>query len=416
MRRTIAITLLLIFSLVPSVAAVEYKIDPLAMSKIPILGTPCNEKGKVQSNQFNEFECKSDSGNLKWHVSALDYKTPDSYKKGYEIGKRLKKDNPNASANALICKNAAEGKVVKNLRIQKSKMNSADVKILNDYYGYLGCWDGYAKGGAVPSRISLQNPAGKNVTLRDGFTVSPLDDIKKINSIIVDAFNESTTEGLQKLSEFLFQEGFSLGGIWDECFAQRESENWRIVSIEVDERTLSYSPTSSHVFEPETDSNFPSDRITSDPYDNTPLRAFVYFLYYDDERGYTAESNWKRFVYSFYPQLFYSICPTAEQQESSGAFDETGWELLKEPTPIAIPKGKVDKKSNAYKMMYNVGQNFAKVSLASDTAMSQCKSAMATGLIKSRGIPTYLGAQAIQIQSYLKTPSGFQGCLDGFGK
>jgi len=82
----------------------------------------------------------------------------------------------------------------------------------------------------------------------------------------------------------------------------------------------------------------------------------------------------------------------------------------------SVPKGKVDKKSNAYKLMLNVGKNFAKVSLASDTAKSQCLSALNTGLIKVRGIPQYLGAQASQIRSYLKTPSGFQGCLDGFGK
>ena len=80
------------------------------------------------------------------------------------------------------------------------------------------------------------------------------------------------------------------------------------------------------------------------------------------------------------------------------------------------PTGKVDKKSNAYKFMFTAGKNFAKVSLASDTARSQCLSALNTGLIKVRGIPQYLGAQASQIRSYLKTPSGFQGCLDGFGK
>lgn len=79
------------------------------------------------------------------------------------------------------------------------------------------------------------------------------------------------------------------------------------------------------------------------------------------------------------------------------------------------PTGKVDKKSNAYKFMFTAGKNFAKVSLASDTARSQCLSALNTGLIKVRGIPQYLGAQASQIRSYLKTPSGFQGCLDGFG-
>jgi hypothetical protein len=79
------------------------------------------------------------------------------------------------------------------------------------------------------------------------------------------------------------------------------------------------------------------------------------------------------------------------------------------------PSGKVDKTSNAYKTMFNVGKNFAKVSMANDTAISQCSSAMRTGMIRARGIPQYLGAQTQMIQSYLKTASGWRGCLDGFG-
>lgn len=81
-----------------------------------------------------------------------------------------------------------------------------------------------------------------------------------------------------------------------------------------------------------------------------------------------------------------------------------------------IPKGKADKESNAYKYMYNFGRNLAANSLASDSAQSQCLSAKNSGLVKVRGIPQYLGVQATQIQSYLATASGFQGCLDGFGK
>ena len=83
---------------------------------------------------------------------------------------------------------------------------------------------------------------------------------------------------------------------------------------------------------------------------------------------------------------------------------------------IKTPSGKVDKTSNAYKTMYNVGKNFAKVSMANDTAVSQCGSAMRTGLIRARGIPQYLGVQTKMLQSYLKTASGWRGCLDGFGK
>jgi uncharacterized membrane protein YgcG len=75
----------------------------------------------------------------------------------------------------------------------------------------------------------------------------------------------------------------------------------------------------------------------------------------------------------------------------------------------------VDKKSNAYKTMFNVGKNFARVSMASDTAKSQCNSARVSGVIRNNGIPQYLGDQARMLQSYLATASGFRGCLDGFG-
>ena len=79
------------------------------------------------------------------------------------------------------------------------------------------------------------------------------------------------------------------------------------------------------------------------------------------------------------------------------------------------PSGKVDKTSNVYKTMFNVGRNFAKVSMANDSASSQCSSALKTGMIRANGIPQYLGVQARALQSYLQTASGYQGCLDGFG-
>jgi len=82
---------------------------------------------------------------------------------------------------------------------------------------------------------------------------------------------------------------------------------------------------------------------------------------------------------------------------------------------VRVPTGKVDKSSNAYKKMYVAGQNFAILSTASDTANSQCTSALQTGMIQSNGIPRHLGPQAASLQSYLRTSSGFQGCLDGFG-
>lgn len=76
----------------------------------------------------------------------------------------------------------------------------------------------------------------------------------------------------------------------------------------------------------------------------------------------------------------------------------------------------VDRTSSAYTTMFNVGKNFSKVSLATDTAQSQCESALRNGIISAQGIPRYLGVQATMIQSLLKTKSGWQGCLDGFSQ
>ena len=76
----------------------------------------------------------------------------------------------------------------------------------------------------------------------------------------------------------------------------------------------------------------------------------------------------------------------------------------------------VDKTSNAYTTMFNVGKNFARVSLATDTAQSQCESALKNGIISAQGNPRYLGVQATMIQSLLKTKNGWQGCLDGFSE
>ena len=78
------------------------------------------------------------------------------------------------------------------------------------------------------------------------------------------------------------------------------------------------------------------------------------------------------------------------------------------------PAGKVDRKSNSYKLMYNVGKNLARVSTPSDSAKSQCTSAKNTGFIKQNGRMNHLGPQYSFIQSHLRTASGYQGCIDGF--
>jgi hypothetical protein len=82
-----------------------------------------------------------------------------------------------------------------------------------------------------------------------------------------------------------------------------------------------------------------------------------------------------------------------------------------------MPSGKVDKGSTTYKASFNFGRNFKKVSGANDSAASQCQMAQKYGAIKNYlGRLSSFGAQAEYIKSYLRTASGYQGCLDGFGK
>jgi hypothetical protein len=85
------------------------------------------------------------------------------------------------------------------------------------------------------------------------------------------------------------------------------------------------------------------------------------------------------------------------------------------PVNASVQGSDLDTSSNAYRTMFTVGQNFAKVSMSSDTAIAQCDSALKSGFISAQGHPQYLGQQTQMIQSYLQTPDGFQGCLDGFG-
>ncbi len=81
--------------------------------------------------------------------------------------------------------------------------------------------------------------------------------------------------------------------------------------------------------------------------------------------------------------------------------------------PPGIPAGKVNKKSNAYKFLYNVGKNVAKVSEVGDTATRQCN------LLKTKNTYRYFGTEIYglnpQLRGFLLTASGYQGCIDGFG-
>lgn len=116
---------------------------------------------------------------------------------------------------------------------------------------------------------------------------------------------------------------------------------------------------------------------------------------------------------------------TVEGKYDGVAVKETGnldIPQMAKPGPVAptykpgMPKGKVDKSSEKYKFGFQIGKNFRNVSLASDTAAKQCGSAQATGMIKNNGIPYYLGQSASKVISYLRTASGYKGCLDGFGR
>lgn len=95
-------------------------------------------------------------------------------------------------------------------------------------------------------------------------------------------------------------------------------------------------------------------------------------------------------------------------------------EEVKEPEVVlykaGMPKGKVDKKSQVYKTSVNFGKNFKKVSSPNETATKQCGRAQSMGIILANGRIQHLGSQAELIKSYLRTASGYKGCIDGFGK
>lgn len=97
-------------------------------------------------------------------------------------------------------------------------------------------------------------------------------------------------------------------------------------------------------------------------------------------------------------------------------FNEEVKEQVVVPYKAGMPKGNVDKKSQIYKTSLNFGKNFRAVSLAGETGVKQCNRAQSTGVILANGRPFHLGKQAPLVISYLRTASGYRGCLDGFGK
>ena len=387
--------------------------DPEGHAKLPIIGTPCTKSGATAKNIAYQFSCKSENGKLVWSGTQLQYKPPANYVKGYALGQALKKSNPEGENGALICKNAADGHVIKGYVIQEGSVSSSNRAILNNYYGYMGCWDGYSSTKKVPSTISLTDPVGPIFAHPTGQLMAVANNISILFSEIGEVFQSGAEEGLNWLSSFQVEGAFDKVKT-DACSSERLSTGWTIKSFTPDMRTLSYSYSSDWRVSSDTSSEFDSGRITSAPYKTTPLRVFVWELYHDDSNGDYGTGNWRRIIVNEDGLMSHIIsqCPTEDEASLPKV---STWELDVAPKQIKAPVGKVDKKSNAYKTMYTVGQNFARVSMATDTAKSQCLSAMATGMIKARGIPQYLGVQARQLQSYLNTPSGFQGCIDGFG-
>lgn len=415
MRRIISFPILfsvLIWSAAPASAALEF--DPEGHAKLPIIGTSCTKSGSIVKNDVYQFTCKASDGSLTWSGTPLQYKSPANYLKGYAIGQALKKSNSDGENAALICKNTADGRVVKNYQIQEGSISAANRTVLNDYYGFMGCWDGYFSSKKAPATISLPDPVGPVIALPSGQLLNISYNISVLFSEIGEVFGSGTEDGLTWLSNFQVEGAFDREKT-DSCSQSRVESGWTIKSMTPDMRTLSYNYSADWRVSPDATSEFDSGRITSEPYKSIPLRVFVWELYHDDVNGDYGTGSWRRIVINGdgMPTHIISQCPVEDESELPKV---SSWELEQAPKQIKAPTGKVDKKSNAYKTMYTVGQNFARVSMASDTAKSQCLSAMSTGMIKVRGVPQYLGVQARQLQSFLNTASGFQGCIDGFGR
>ena len=134
-----------------------------------------------------------------------------------------------------------------------------------------------------------------------------------------------------------------------------------------------------------------------------------------------ASPTWQFSTENLYPGTKAGVVTLGQNPTSFGYAEGTGTNCHtytdRAARPVAkVPSGRVDKLSVVYKKMLTVGKNFRKVSLPSESGRAQCTSALQSGVIRANGIPRYLGSQATLIQSYLATPSGFQGCLDGYGR
>jgi len=417
----------MIFLLISLVMLATFGISSPALaagsSSYPIVGSKCKTSGDVVSSQYYKFLCTKADVEAVWKVQQLSYKTPTDYSKGYAVGQTLNKVNPNSGDAA--CVYTARDKNVQKDMVQPGKPASSTVTLLNTYFGYKGCIDAMLLKSKVPTMISINEPLypkgdyfsnfDVKTKLHDGSLVNVIEDIGNIVGTVVSECRNSDGEGqtqncVNAITNFQYPDAFDSETLAS-CSNARLESNWVVTGMEWDPQSISWNPAYSHVRPVDPANNYFAERRPTNVYSETPLIATFRISYHDDVNGDFVENSQFAFVYHF-GQLFnfWSTCPTFDEEVAS----RYTLDLPIAPVAFKAPSGKVDKTSNAYKIMFNVGANFAKISMNSDTAASQCSSAAQTGMVKNRGVPQYLGVQATQLQSYLKTASGYRGCLDGF--
>ena len=395
-------------------------VDPaLAHAKLPLVGSLCTQEGQTQKTLYFSYTCITSGSGLSWTAKQLSYPTPKDYIKGFAIGQALAKDNPGIKNNVLVCSATANNKLVKNNYIQPGKTAAGFSTLFGSYFAYMGCWDGYSNKKSAPKTIAIPDPAHDMIAQANqppGTSRSVDSDVSDFYQYLVSSFLDSSGSldsqtGTNTILSYQYPGMFD-STVQSACAANRVADNWSIVSAVPDVNSISYDPTYPYNQTDPVNAQYPQGRLATQPYTEFPIRVFVSITYHDDSNGTYTEAQWYHVIEDGTGNIsfFLGVCPYADPQTEQGA-----WEIPVAPLPFKIPTGKVDKTSNAYKTMFNVGVNFAKVSMASDTALSQCSSALKTGFINARGHPQYLGVQAQMLQSYLRTASGFHGCLDGFG-
>ena len=120
--------------LLSSPAQAASAFDPVGHQSLPLLGSACSKSGSIIKNSYFQFTCSNKSGSTIWTGTASKYKAPVNYLKGYALGQALKKANPTVGNGSLVCKNSADGYVVKSFEIQAGSISSSNKTILNVYF------------------------------------------------------------------------------------------------------------------------------------------------------------------------------------------------------------------------------------------------------------------------------------------